>query len=354
MLPSAWPKSLGIMASDGRNARAGSGRAAMGGISPPAADNVVAVIVTLRPASNVIQHVQTLAGHVMRVVVVDNGSGSSATSILDSIAALPSVEVIRNPTNLGIARALNQGGAAAMDIGADWLLTLDQDAAPTDEIVVVAGRTFERYPQSDRIAVIGSTSFEAHLAGWAAAASRGRPWIEASATITAGSFVSLAAFRSIGGFLDDLFIDQVDTEFCLRARANGYRVLASSAPAMTHQIGQPTERWIGRRVVHPTNHSAARRYYITRNRVLVWRRYWRTDPRAAAHEFIASQKELVKLLFVEKGRAEKLRAMLAGLRDGLRNIAGEKGHLERKKLAWPDTNPSSAATAHPYSRPGPR
>jgi rhamnosyltransferase len=324
------------------------------GTGGPSAENTVAVIVTLRPVSDVIHHAEALIGQVVRIVIVDNGSGPGAASILDAIAALPSVVVIRNPVNVGIGRALNQGAQAAMDSGADWLLTLDQDAAPSEEIVNVAGRTFERYPRSDRIAVIGSTSFEAYRAGWASAASRGRPWIEASATITSGSFVSLAALRDIGGFLEALFVDQVDTEYCLRARARGYRVLASVAPAMTHQIGQPTERWIGCRAVHPTNHSAVRRYYMTRNRLLVWRRYWRIDPHAAAAEIIASQKELVKLLLVEQDRAAKVRAMLAGLRDGLRGVAGEKGCLGQARLDWPDIGPHAVSTARPSLRRRPR
>ena len=93
---------------------------------------------------------------------------------------------------------------------------------------------------------------------------------------------------------------------------------------MTHRIGQPTLRWIGRRAVHPTNHSAVRRYYITRNRFLVWRRYCRTDSHFVARDILASQKELIKLLLFEEDRPAKVRAMLAGLRDGIRNVTGSR------------------------------
>lgn len=299
----------------------------MNGIGGPAVDNVVAVIVTLLPESDVIRHVEALIGRVVRVVVVDNGSGPGAAPMLDAIAELPSVEVIRNPVNEGIGHALNQGVQAAIAAGAEWLLTLDQDAAPTDEIVSVAGRTFERYPSPDRIAVIGTTAFESPLARLAGQGDRGEPWIEPSVVITAGSFISLAALVRIGGFREDLFVDYVDSEFCLRAHARGYRILASRAPAMTHRIGQPTERWMGFRAVHPTNHSALRRYYITRNRFFVWRGYWRTEPRYVAMDVVAAHKELVKLLLFEKDRGMKVRAMAAGLRDGLRSVTGKRGRL---------------------------
>jgi rhamnosyltransferase len=299
----------------------------MNGTSGPSADNVVAVIVTLGPRQDVISHVETLAGQVRRVVVVDNGSGPDAAVVLESMAAMSSVEVIRNRANLGIARALNQGAQVAVDAGADWLLTLDQDAEPTDEIVSVARRTFDAHSHPDRIAVIGSASFETPQAGWLGAGKPGQPWVEEFNVVTAGSFISMAVFAGIGGFREDLFVDYVDTEFCLRARAEGYRVLASTAPAMRHRIGQPTKRWIGRRAVYPTNHSAFRRYYITRNRFFVWRRYWRTEPRYVARDILASQKELVKLVLFEQDRHAKLRAMAAGLRDGLRSVSGKRGRL---------------------------
>ena len=289
----------------------------------PAADNVVAVIVTLDPEAYVIQNAESLVGRVRRVVVIDNGSGQGAASILDALSLLPSVDVVRNAVNMGIGRALNQGVRAAEDDGATWLLTLDQDAAPGPDIVRIAGETFAAVSWQDRIAVIGSAS-DADLVRRGSAAGSGRLWAETSAVITAGSFVSLIAVDRIGDFREDFFVDYVDIEFCLRARARGYRVVESGVVAMTHRIGRPTARQIGPRAVTPTNHSVMRRYYITRNRFLVWRRYWRSDARFVAADAIESQKELAKLLLFEEHRPAKVRATLAGLRDGIRNVTGEK------------------------------
>jgi rhamnosyltransferase len=298
-----------------------------GSADAPAADNVVAVIVTLRPDADVVGHVHTLTELGLRTVVVDNGSGPDGATLLDSIAGPPSVEVIRNATNRGIAAALNQGARFAMESGAAWLLTMDQDAAPSPEILRIAAETFGAYPAKDRIAVIGSASV-ADAARTRAArvrgADAGRSWSDVRWAITAGSFVSLAAFRAVGEFRDDLFVDYVDIEFCLRARRSGYRILMSAAPAMTHEVGAPALRRLGPRTVAPTHHSAVRRYYITRNRLIVWRSYLRTEPRFVARDILASQKELLKLLLFETDRPAKLRAILAGLRDGSRGVTGER------------------------------
>jgi rhamnosyltransferase len=290
----------------------------------PAADNVVAVIVTMDPENDVLRHAETLVGLGVRTLVVDNGSGPDSAPLLDTMAALAGVDLIRNPANLGIARALNQGAEKAHEAGAAWLLTLDQDAAPGPEIVQVAASTFASFPLPDRIAVIGSSS-EVDAARAAATSGPDRPWAEVKTAITAGSFVSLDAMRALGGYRDDLFVDYVDIEFCLRAHAGGYRLVTSLTPTMTHRVGEPSQRRLGPRLVRPTNHSALRRYYITRNRFIVWRRYCRTEIRFVARDVFACQKEMVKLLLFEEDRPAKVRAMLSGLRDGLRNATGEKG-----------------------------
>ena len=324
MPSSAWTDAVVVIISgDGSDRQAGRGKAFVGGVGGPTTDNVVAVVVMLQPESDVVEHLQSLAGRVLRIVAIDNGSGPAADSILSTISQLPAVELIRNPVNTGIAHALNQGAQVALDSGADWLLTLDQDAAPGPEIVGIAGRTFDAYPEPERIAVIGSTSYAA-LARPAGGASPTQPWIEARTVITSGSFVSMAAFRAIGAFSTNLFVDYVDIEFCLRARTKGYRVVSSQTPGMIHRIGQPTLRWMGTRAVTPTNHSAARRYYITRNRFIVWRRYCRADPGFVVGDILASQRELLKLVLFEKRRVEKLRAMLAGLIDGTRGVTGPR------------------------------
>lgn len=301
----------------------GDEAAAVNGLAGPATASTVAVVVTMQPDPDVIEHIRTLAGQTMRVIVVDNGSGPDAVSTLDAIAAMPAVDLIRNPENLGIARALNQGAEAAAALGAEWLLALDQDTEPGQEMVRIAADCFESYPEHDRVAVIGSASTAA-LPQTSGQADQGRPWIDVKYVITAGSFVPLAVFRALGGFRDDLFVDYVDIEFCLRARARGYRVLACRTPAMTHRVGRPTVRRIGGRAVKTTNHTAVRRYYMTRNRILIWRCYWRTDTRFVVRDIVVSRIELLKVLLFEQDRRRKMRAILAGTVDGVRGISGRK------------------------------
>jgi rhamnosyltransferase len=163
----------------------------------------------------------------------------------------------------------------------------------------------------------------------APAVADGRTWEEVPALITAGSLVSLAVYRAIGPFREDFFVDYVDIEFCLRARRAGYHVVQGNAPTIEHSIGRPTRHRLIFRDVHPTNHSPARRYYITRNRILVWRLYARQEPGFVIHDAFESAKETVKLVLFEDRRRSKMRALLVGFVHGLRGLTGPTVELRR-------------------------
>ena len=48
-------------------------------------------------------------------------------------------------------------------------------------------------------------------------------------TMTSGNLLNLHILEKIGFFLEDLFIDSVDTEYCLRLYEHGYRIKRNHA-----------------------------------------------------------------------------------------------------------------------------
>jgi len=288
----------------------------------PTPASVVAVVVTLSPDDGLADRVAVLRDQVAGLVVVDNGSGPAADRILARVGEDCGAEVVRNQANRGIAAALNQGIARAADRGARWVLTLDQDTLPLPGLVAEAMRTYEAFPERALLAVVAGRQRD-HPAP---AVADGRTWEEVPALITAGSLVSLAAYRSIGPFREDFFVDYVDIEFCLRARRAGYHVVQGNAPTIEHSIGRPTKHRLIFRDVTPTNHSPARRYYITRNRVLVWRRHWSREPGYVLLDALGAAKEFVKVLLFEDSRRVKVRSMGRGIRDA---AMGRSGPVDR-------------------------
>lgn len=284
-------------------------------LDPP---SVMALIVTHHPDAGVKDRLPQLAGTVGAVLFVDNGSQPMEIAPLEPLIQEDGVHLLQNAQNVGLATALNQGFRWAADRGFTWVLTLDQDTEPNSAVVPEAARVLAAHGDR-RIAVIGAGYGERSVAGSSPVGS------EVACVITSGALHSVSAWQHLGGFRDDFFIDYVDIEYCLRARARGYGVFRATRSTIRHSIGSPTTHHVGFGTLGTSNHSRRRRYYITRNRIIVWRAFARGEPRYVAHDVKASAKELVKLVLFEDDRAGKLRAVIRGVFDGLSGATGEAG-----------------------------
>ena len=275
--------------------------------NPPA---IYGAIVTHHPERGLPERAARLALQVGGLIIVDNGSSTSGIALAEEAARLTGAHLVANPANRGIATALNQAAQLAMSLGSDWLITMDQDTSACPTMVTELARAYRDCPFRDDVAVVG-----AGVAGAPAPGCDNTSWTEQTLVITSGSLVSLPILEAVGGFRDDFYMDYVDVEYCLRLRERGYRVIITCAPVMRHRIGKPTRhRFLSRRPV-TTNHSAARRYYMTRNRLTLWLRYWRTEKAWVKYDLAWFLRETLKIALFEQDRGAKLRAVTAGIRD---------------------------------------
>jgi len=285
----------------------------------PTARTICAVIVTYHPDSELLTRVEKIVPQVGQTLIVDNGSSTACVARLKEIAGKLGVHLILNSANEGLARAINQGAQWAASRDYRWMLMLDQDTTVAPDMVETLVEVARRVPDVQRLAVVGS-NFQDKVTGRLdthAARPDDSAGMETVTAITSGSLVSLSAFEVIGGLRDDFFIDCVDHEYCLRARAHGFRVMITSRPIMEHPIGNFTyHRWLGR-TVRTTNHSPARQYFMSRNLLILAREYARKEPRFIYQYSKGWLRCVVKLCLFEEGRLAKLKSILHGCLDGL-------------------------------------
>ncbi len=280
--------------------------------------SICAVVVTYNPDKAIAGRLRRTAQQVHTLLVIDNGSADHIQEGLDRLCKGVGYVFIPNPANLGMACALNQGAGWACDHGFTWLLTLDQDTIPNPAMVQTlldAAHAREAF---------GSVIVGAQGAGRGARLGKQfrDGFMPCAAVITSGTVMRTATFRELGPFREDLFIDHVDTEYCLRARAHSIAVICSTKALMIHTIGCVSVHRFGWWAFGTTNHTAIRRYYCVRNAILVAKLYWRTDLPYTATIVAATLKALVLVLLFESGRQAKLKAMLRGFRDGFRFSLG--------------------------------
>jgi rhamnosyltransferase len=290
--------------------------------------NVCASVVTYHPGPQFPDHFADLMRQVPRWLIIDNCSAEEDRRRLRRLAC-SSVEVIENPENLGVATALNQAARRAHSLGCEWLLSFDQDSRPAPEFLVQLMQAYRTVSQPEKLGMIGS-NFLLEGTGqpfYACDPANGMTAEQAS-LITSGSLVSLRAFSQVGPFRDELFIDGVDSEFCLRLRREGFKVVASCAPAMRHSLGElRMHRLLWKRPLI-THHSALRRYYMTRNAIVIAREYGRSERQWVRLSLKAVAFSFVGAILFERQKLKKLVATLLGVVDALR------GRMGRMDVRW--------------------
>ena len=280
---------------------------------PPLTD-VVAVVVTFHPGADLGGNLEALRRQVDAVLVIDNGSADLASVERAALAA--GCHVVANRDNIGIAAALNQAADLARAQGYAWLATFDQDSRVPDGALAGLLAVYAAHPDRERIAIMAMSHRDR-----ATGRDYQRPsdvltenpnWRSVRTTISSGSLVRTEALDRVGRFDERLFIDGVDHDFCLRCRRAGLLVVESGEQVMDHSLGAVSlHRALGRTIAC-TNHSPARRYYITRNSLELSARYaafdWLWSLRNAVHLVDAS----LSTLTFEERRGEKAKAMIQG------------------------------------------
>ena len=176
------------------------------------------------------------------VLLVDNGSVDKTISIAQSYTPRLNLRVLQAP-GLGIGALRNLG--ASQSTG-EFLAFVDADCLAPPAWLNSAATLLRNY----RDAVIGSQYALPEDAGWPARVWRRRFHDGRSgdvAYVPAGNLlISRELFRSLGGFNAKLKSNE-DSEFCSRALASGYRVLAFPELAATHLGAEKNLRHFMRR-----------------------------------------------------------------------------------------------------------
>lgn len=291
---------------------------------------VIAVISVFNAPAELPARVELALDQVDHVVLVDDGSHT--VDRLDF--ASERVHTILLDENSGIARALNVGIEHAVSLGATHLLTLDQDSDVRSDHVAQLLAALDGEAERGSAPVVAAVP--GRVGGAAIPMLKGEPLDP----VQSGQLLIATAFRSVGGFREDLFIDAVDSEFTARARSRGFRFVAVEALAMDHSLGELVPlRLFGRRLAwggqerHALYHRAFRTYYMVRNSSVVARTYRRSQRRWV---FLRNRRMLelvvVGVLFGAHRKAQ-LRAILMGVRDARSSRLGRIPEGDRAMLA---------------------
>ncbi|MET3232965.1 UNVERIFIED_ORG: rhamnosyltransferase [Burkholderia sp. 1263] len=290
-----------------------------------------AVIVTYEPeAEALLRLAKHLAPQVQAVFIIDNASGNfpAWNAALEPVVT----GIIRLSSNNGISAALNRGFTAVQThTTSEFCALFDQDSTPLDDMIQRLETHADQLASRAPFAQIGPYFFETNRGYYL-------PFIEfhhgfprrkrddggprvttADYLITSGALISLAAITKVGPMDEDLFIDYVDIEWGLRAKAKGYQSYGAYDVTMTHTIG---EKALEVATVRLAVHKPIRRYYYYRNALLLCRRpyislSWKVN------ELCRLAIKFVIFALLSSRRREDIVMMSKGICDGLRGKGGK-------------------------------
>jgi rhamnosyltransferase len=288
----------------------------------PNRDNICGIMVTYHPDTQLFQRLAVLVRQIAALVIVDNHSDIDSQAMLQEFSQNPSIKLIVNSENRGVAAALNQGMSYVSEAGYAWVLLIDQDTIASPELVDHLINIHARYPCNERLAIVAA-NYQNPQANRSDDDLLNYSHQERRVVITSGSLLSVRIYSLVGEFREDFFIDLIDAEYCLRLRTRGYVVLISRRRLMTHSFGDSREALLFGRAIVYTNHSPLRRRYITRNRLSLIRRYWYDQPLYCCRQFMVLCLDTLLIVAFETEKIAKVRAMIAGFADFLERRMGK-------------------------------
>lgn len=227
---------------------------------------VFSLITTYEPdLDNLRTLVDNLRKQTSIVLIVNN----SLYDIPEIISCLEHVYVINFGENLGIAKAQSLGMAWAFEHGAEFVLQMDQDSTPHNDMVQQLVRCYHDmleiniYP-----GLIGAQDYDRYTGMINKARLRkgkliSNDYFNVDSTLSSGSLIPRQAWEKVGGMRDDLFIDAVDHEYCWRLRFNGFAVIRNKKALLGHRLGDGKFKILG--LISVGMPSPFRHYYATRN-----------------------------------------------------------------------------------------
>lgn len=273
--------------------------------------DLAGVVILYNPDRDVINNIMSYAPSLKNLYIFDN-SPNSHEELCNPVKEKTDVLYFWDGKNKGLPVCLNKALILAKSMGYEWLLTMDQDSR------------FDSKGLRDYIACIPelpsntygiSPTFYNEVKGNILPSEL---LTETNKCITSGNIINISFALISGGFDENLFIDEVDYEFCYRCNRHGYVLYKYNRIILNHHLGNPIQKSILGFHFTALNESYLRQYYIIRNKLYVASKY----PIIKKEYYINIAKWLIKIILVEPDKFRKLYYSYKGWKDFKSNRFG--------------------------------
>lgn len=216
-----------------------------------------------------------------------------------------------NGKNLGLVSSLNNGFASAMNRGAAWILVMNPDGSLEHDYVSCFRRFIQAHETSGVAALVPTYSTARHHA------CPKEGYKEVSYGDMSGTLFSCSALADLGLYDPKTYFYGCDSEWCLRAKSRGYKLIEVSDALIHHNPGTTCSfRVLGKDIFLYGKDSPVRYYYQFRSGYYIHSLYHNVKQDA----FIFYK--FLKVLFLFDNKREYLRLHKAAKIDFKRGYFG--------------------------------
>lgn len=278
-------------------------------------DKVAGLVIFFNPKLDMINNLLSYNNQVDKLYIVDN-SEKRNNEVVKKVNEFGNTEYIGNNLNLGVAAALNIGARKAVDDGYKYLLTMDQDSLASEGMVE---RQLEFMQSSSEIGIVAAEPLNPEYQEYPTKTYSK----EVMFAITSGSLLNLSAYNTAGGFWEELFIDHVDHEYCLRLKKFGFKIYETNEVVVYHRIGNAVKKNFMGHNFYSLGHPPVRLYYRTRNRFYVDSIYKNIFPDYVKEDRKNMVREFLEILLSEKDLVNKIKMSFKGYRHFKKHVLGK-------------------------------
>lgn len=215
-------------------------------------------IIIFNPDDDLVDNILTYIDEIEKLYIFNN-------SPIDNISLPESIKskmlYVHTGENKGIAERLNEAIQMARLNKYEYLLTMDQDSSFNPKELFDYKLKIEKYPLKDEVAMYGIAHNVKELN-----TAKPNNNNNNNKLITSGSIINLGALNKELEFDENLFIDNVDIDFCFTAWSHNLKTILFNELLLNHKMGEI------RKITTPLFqrhdrivHTPFRLYYIVRN-----------------------------------------------------------------------------------------
>lgn len=287
-------------------------------------DNIYLIVVTFNRKDLLLQSLQALflqTQQPSKILIVDNASTDGTIETLQQNGWLEkqNIQLIALKENTGGAGGFSAGMQSAFEQGADYVWMMDDDAVPHP----TALEEIMRHATPEHI--YGSLAVNGDNTAWATTLLAKNKTVhlknqvpelaEVQSLPFLGFLTSKEIYQNIGLPDASYFIAADDVEYCMRAQHAGQKIFICGQSQIEHPKSDRYEfNFLGKKITC-LNLVAWKRYYDTRNRLLIAKKYY--GFKYYTQTIPASFIRLFAALLNEKKRLKQVKAFFAGFYDAV-------------------------------------